>query len=94
MKAELNLYDTRIARAHEIVNHRRKEWGLESDSELSVLASSQFNNMEGTELGGGTKVGEGDSIESSSIQGADFGPRRTRSGKIYLSIETNRCGTA
>jgi hypothetical protein len=79
-EAELDLYDTRIARAHEIVNRRRQEWDLESDSELSVLASSQFNGMEGIELGGGTEVGDG--IESSSIQGTDFSLRWMRSGKV------------
>jgi hypothetical protein len=51
-----------------------------------VLASSQFNGMEGIELGGGTEVGDGaevgDGIESSSIQGTDFSPRRMRSGKV------------
>jgi hypothetical protein len=50
-----------------------------------VLASSQFNGMEGIESGGGANVGDaevGDNIESSSIQGTDVSPRRTRSGKV------------
>jgi hypothetical protein len=49
---ESDLYNQRIARAWEIVNRQQAEWDMESDSELSVLASSLFNGMEGIETGG------------------------------------------
>ena len=54
-------YDAIIENAHMIAEKERqrqeKEQDLESDSELSVLASSLFNGMEGIELGS-AKLGD------------------------------------
>ena len=55
-----DLYHQRIARAQEIVNRRQAEWDIESDSELSVLASSLFNGIEDIESGRGISVESGD----------------------------------
>jgi hypothetical protein len=49
---ESDLHRERIARAWEIVNRRQAELYMESDSELSVMASSLFNGMDGIETGG------------------------------------------
>jgi hypothetical protein len=55
----------------------------DSDSELSALASSLFNGMEGIEMGGGIEIG-GDGEVLSGISGSrnTTSPRTTRSGKI------------
>jgi hypothetical protein len=45
-------YDRHMARAHEIARRVRQRQELESDSELSELASNVFNGMEGIEIGG------------------------------------------
>jgi hypothetical protein len=71
-QAELKRYDAIIARAWEIENRRRQEelednklighdisGYSESDSELSMLGSSQFEGMEGIELGSGIELGGG-----------------------------------
>lgn len=58
-QAESNLYYERVARAWEIVNRRQQELE-ESDGELSVLASSLFNSMEGIESGQGIGIKSGD----------------------------------
>jgi hypothetical protein len=94
-QAEMELYNAQVARAHEIVQLRHREWGIESDSELSVLASSQFS-IDDIGLGQGVSVELGDveigrtgevqdsqdhSVDS-GIQGIEISPRRTRSGKV------------
>ena len=71
-QAELERYDAIIARAWEIENRRRQEelednelighdisGYSESDSELSMLGSSQFEGMEGIELGSDIELGSG-----------------------------------
>jgi hypothetical protein len=70
---------------------------MESNSELSVLASSQFISIDDIGLGQGVSVElgnveisgtQGDSIGNqdhgvdSSIQGIEISPRRTWSGKV------------
>jgi len=79
-QAELDLYDARIAKAHEIVERRRREWGLSSNSELSALASSQLNGIEGNNRSGDVEMGGVDC--SPADQGIRISPRRTRSGKV------------
>jgi hypothetical protein len=61
----------------------------DSDSELSVLASSLFNGIEGIEIGGGIEMGGGidvggDDKNLGSIGGSRTinSPRTTRSGKV------------
>jgi hypothetical protein len=56
----MELYNAQVARAHKIVQLRYREWGIESDSELSVLASSQFMGIDDIELGEGVGVELGD----------------------------------
>ena len=94
-QAKMELYNAQVARAHEIVQLRHREWGMESDSELSVLASSQFG-IDDIGLGQGVSVklgniemsGTGEVQDSqdhsvdSSIQGIEISPRRSRSGKV------------
>lgn len=108
-QAEMDRYDFVMARAHEIVERRRREElednniladednDSDTDSELSVLASSLFNGMDGLEYSG---MGGGD-IEDSNMDGGDidggeldsgddstsapeiaFSPRKMRSGKV------------
>jgi hypothetical protein len=94
-QAEMELYDAQVARAHEIVQLRYREWGIESDSELSVLASSQFGiddiglgqgvsvELSDVEMGGTGKVQDSqDHGVDSGIQGIEISPRRTWSGKV------------
>jgi hypothetical protein len=86
----MNRYDELYARAQRIAESERQRLKLEvledrddatalmqSDSELSVLASSLFNGMDGIESsqGGGEIQGTGQ-VETKTS------PRRTRSGKI------------
>jgi SWIM zinc finger len=54
---ESNLHRERIARAWEIVNRQQAELDIERERELSVLASSSLNGMEGIETGG-AKLGD------------------------------------
>jgi hypothetical protein len=61
---EFDLYRGRIARAWEIVNRRQAELSMESDSEISALASSLFNSTEGIETGS-AELGE---IEWAALQ--------------------------
>ena len=49
--------------------HERQEKVLESDSELSELASSVFNGMEGIEVGSGTTICQGQGQEADEIGG-------------------------
>ena len=94
-QAKMELYNAQVARAHKIVQLRHREQGIKSDSELSVLASSQFG-IDNIRLGQGVSVklgniemsGTGEVQDSqdhsvdSSIQGIEISPRRTRSGKV------------
>ncbi len=93
-EAEIKLYDERMAKAHKIIERRKREWALEDrdgdrdrdESELSVLASSQFDGMEGIASEGIASEG----VTSRDTQGAitqdtTSSPRRTRSGK-FLSV--------
>jgi hypothetical protein len=97
-QAEMERYDFIVARGHAIVERMRQEElqdndivATQSDSELSDLASSLFNGMEGIESGE-TKMGEqGDDVDSQGdVIGTGIGtriaietsPRRTRSGKV------------
>ena len=56
-RAELAEYDRQMAEAWRIHDKYHGNPAEEdSDSELSVLASSQFNGMEGIEMGGASEV--------------------------------------
>jgi len=66
---------------------------LDGDSELSELASSVFNGMEGVEMSSGTIIGQdmggrepsGDDEVSggeSEVTGPVVSPRRTRSSRV------------
>jgi hypothetical protein len=83
-QAEIEQYDAIMENAHVIAEKERqrqrqeKERDLESDGELSVLASSLFNGMDGIELGqsgdvemGGTSVGLTDQDGQDSQNGQD-----------------------
>lgn len=59
-QAEMERYDTIKEKSREIIDRRRVEWDLESQSELSVLASSQFDGMDGIESSQGIGVKLGD----------------------------------
>jgi hypothetical protein len=68
---------------------QREHQALESDSELSELASSTFDGMEGVELGSGIKIGQEDQEMGSIELGGDsevpepvVSPRKTRSGRV------------
>jgi hypothetical protein len=89
-QAELERYDEIIAQAHDLMERRRRE-ELEDndiisssdddgdgDSELSVLASSLFNGIEGIEMGGDGEVLSG----TSGSRNTTTSPRTTRFGKI------------
>ena len=97
-QAEMDRYDLIMARAHEIVERRRREEledndiladedsNSNADSELSMLASSQFNGMEGIEgmegmEGSGSTEPHGSDDDTSTL-GIAFSPRKTRSGKL------------
>jgi hypothetical protein len=92
-RREMEEYDEIMARAHQIAesSRRRQELEWDSDGDLSVLASSLFNGMEGIEQGGSTTIRQDDQgdggvqgeIEGSGImQGLIFSPRKTRSGRV------------
>lgn len=51
------------------MGHRHREWGIESDSELSVLASSLFNSMDGTESSQGISAEVGNVEMSGTCSG-------------------------
>jgi hypothetical protein len=70
-QAESNLYYKRVARAHEIVDRRQREWELESKSELSILASSQFNGMDSIESS------QGIGVKLSNLEMGGIGSRLT-----------------
>jgi len=84
-QAESDLYYKQVARAWEIVNHQQD---LESDSELSVQASSLFASIEVGGISQGDSMGstsQGDSMDISkanNVQEVVTSPRRTRSGKV------------
>ena len=86
-QAESSIYYEQVARAWEIVNRQQQELDSESNSELSVLASSLFNGMDGVESGQGNMVESGD-VEMGRIrnsltdQNVGTSPRRMRSGKV------------
>jgi hypothetical protein len=87
-------YDFVIAQAEEIARRRRQEevedndlLSNQSDGELSVLASSLSNSMEGIESSQGISVESGDEEmgaigSGSSVQDPVISPRCTRSGKV------------
>ena len=90
-------YDRCMAKAHEIAEKVRQHQELESDSELSELASSALDGMEGIEIGGNTAisttVAAGDQEIGQGIGGTRtsgdseaqvpvFSPRKTRSGRV------------
>ena len=92
-RAEMEQYDAFIEEAHVIAEkerQRQQEQGQESDSELSALASSLFNGIEGTETGSAKLGGQGNDKEEVgsrvgggvTIQGLRISPRRTLSEKI------------
>jgi hypothetical protein len=84
-QAKLERYDKTIAQAYEIIERWRREEledndiisSRDSNSELSALASSLFNGMEGIEMGGDSEVLSGISGSRNTTS-----PRITRSGKI------------
>jgi hypothetical protein len=55
-RREMDDYDKCMARAHEIAEKIRQRQESESNSELSELASSVFNGMEGIEGGGDAAI--------------------------------------
>jgi hypothetical protein len=79
-RREMDDYDRHMARAHEIAERVRQRQELESDSELSELASSEFNGMEGIEMGG-TETG-GDSEAQVPV----YSPRKTGSGRVIKCV--------
>jgi len=61
-RQEMDDYNSHMARAHEIAERVRQCQELESDSDLSELASSVFNKMEGIKIGGtftDSQIGQG-----------------------------------
>jgi hypothetical protein len=89
----MDQYNVIIAKAHIIADNERQRQEreqelLDTNSELSVLASSLFNGMDGIEIGGGIIDHEtqddasGEINSGANIQGVSSSPRRTRSGKI------------
>jgi hypothetical protein len=99
-QAEMDRYDELCARA-DVVRERERQRlealkdsdaiDIQSDSELSVLASSLFNGMDGIELGQGTssrisdvEIGRTDSQGLGIGQGIQIetSPQRTWSGKV------------
>jgi hypothetical protein len=86
-RREMDAYDEMVARAYEIVEtdcQRCQE--LDSDSDLSVLASSLFSRIEGIKKGSST-VTRQDDRGNGEMQGLVFSPRKTRSGRILQRIE-------
>jgi hypothetical protein len=85
-QAELEQYDNIIARAWEIEDRWRQEELEDNDiipsgdgdsdsnsgSELSILASSLFNGMEGIEIGGGIGIGGSDEVPDDIYSGISF----------------------
>jgi len=78
-----------MARAQEIIKRRRQEeeednniHSSDSNSELSVLASSIFNSMEGIEESNTISVESDADDESIDVQDSVFSPRKTRSGRV------------
>jgi len=65
-RREMDQYDRIMARAHEIAENdrQRQTQELDSDSDLSVLASSLFNGMEGIEHDSGTLVQQGGGVRT------------------------------
>jgi hypothetical protein len=96
-QAKMDRYDELCARA-DVVRERERQRlealkdsdaiDIQSDSELSVLASSLFNSIDSIELGQGrTGSSQDDSIDSQDLgiaQGIQIetSPRRTWSGKV------------
>lgn len=98
-QAESDLYYERIARAHEIVDRRRSEWDLESQSELPGVGV-ESDNVEMGNTGGNSISHSAQDDQSNSadrqdhgvdsgmgIQGIRISPRRTRSGKVVKYID-------
>jgi hypothetical protein len=93
---EMEQYDEIMARLQKVAENdsQRQELELDCNSELSVLASSLFNRMEGLERDSSTVVGqdnqhmegveirESSQVGSSEVQGLVFSPRKTRSGCV------------
>src|ERR1700722_4927117 len=77
---EMALYDARLAKAI-VVSNRQHQSTCDSNSELSILATGQFDSMEGIEMGGsnvqGTVVGDseiqGKAVGDSEVQGKAVG---------------------
>jgi hypothetical protein len=90
-QAEMDHYDKTMAIAQQAVENERQRQELErqelehpeleqeadSESDLSVLASSLFNGMEGIELGGGIEIGQDNQVQefqnAQEIGGIDIG---------------------
>jgi hypothetical protein len=102
-QAEMELYNIQVAKAHEIVQLRHRKWGMESDSELSVLASSQFINIgiDNIRLGQGVSVrlgdveisgtGEVQDSQGNGISSQDHGVDSSNQG-IEISPRRTRSG--
>jgi len=90
-QVEINRYNELYARVREREHQRLELEALEdiddntvhgqSDSELSVLASSLFNGIDGAKSSQGIGDGLGD-VEIGGTDQIETSPRRTRSGKI------------
>jgi hypothetical protein len=97
-EAEIEQYDFVIARAQAVVDRQRQEElvdndindgnNSDTDSEMSVLASSLFNGMDGIEYSGTAGIETSGSAELESdddgngAPGITFSPRKMRSGKV------------
>jgi hypothetical protein len=81
-RAELARYHAQMAEAGRI-HDKYYDNPLEnnSDSELSVLASSQFNGMVSIEMGGASEV-QGNASSSSTVFGGDSELKVSRYGRV------------
>jgi hypothetical protein len=80
-QAELERYDKSVAQAHEIMERQRQEESednniiahrnSDSGNELSALASSLFNGIDGVEMGGGIEMGSGIEMGGDIDMGSD-----------------------
>jgi hypothetical protein len=83
-RAELAEYDQQMAEAwriHDKYYGNPTEEDSDSDSELSVLGSSQFNGMEGIEMGGASEV-QGIASSHTTVFGGDSEEKVSRYGRV------------
>jgi hypothetical protein len=84
-RAELAEYDRQMAEAWRIHDKYRGDPTKEySDSELSVLASRQFNGMESIEMGGASEV-HGIASSHTTVFGGDSEEKVSRYSRVLLN---------